>query len=100
MSRDITARTGTTVSGRSRRWKGTNDLVCLLKSTHGSYSQIILNFDFYITDLTETNSVSQMDYADHEKVIPKLISILYQKILPLTKVNKRERTQVNIFSRI
>ena len=89
MSRDITARTGTTFSGRSRRWKGTNDLVCLLKSTHGSYTQIILNFDFYITDRTETNSVCQMDYADHEKVIPKLISALYQKILPLTKCKQR-----------
>ena len=38
-----------------------------------------------------------MDYADHEKVIPKLISTLHQKIFPLTKVNKWERTDESKF---
>ena len=54
----------------------------LQKSTNGSYTQIILNFDIYIADRTETTSICQLDYADLEKVIPKLIRALHQKILP------------------
>ena len=54
----------------------------LLKSTNGSYMQIILKYDFYITDRTETTSICQLNYADAEKVIPKLIKALHRKILP------------------
>ena len=44
-------------------------------------TQVILTFYFYITDRTETTSICQLDYADSEKVIPKLIKALHRKIL-------------------
>ena len=42
------------------------------------------NIDFllYNTDRTETTSICQLDYADLEKIIPKLIKALHRKILP------------------
>ena len=33
-----------------------------------------INFLLYNTDRTETTSICQLDYADSEKIIPKLVN--------------------------